>query len=122
MDVALEMLENEGYEHIFARHAACAAAAKAGLQALGFKLFAEPAMRLKRSRRHGCPRRRLGSVEQIDALARAWSLPAARIVSQVRSCALATSVMFNLRTWSRRSRSSAKRSMSSGHNVTSPAP
>jgi len=42
MDVALEMLENEGYEHIFARHAACAATAKAGLQALGFKLFAEP--------------------------------------------------------------------------------
>jgi aspartate aminotransferase-like enzyme len=42
MDVALEMLENEGYERIFARHAACAASAQAGLQALGFKLFAEP--------------------------------------------------------------------------------
>jgi aspartate aminotransferase-like enzyme len=41
MDVALEMLEDEGYEHIFARHAACAASAQAGLQALGFRLFAE---------------------------------------------------------------------------------
>jgi len=43
MDVALEMLEAEGYEHIFARHAACAAAAQSGLTALGFKLFAQPA-------------------------------------------------------------------------------
>ncbi len=43
MDVALEMLETEGYEHIFARHAACAAAAQAGLTALGFALFADPA-------------------------------------------------------------------------------
>ena len=42
MDVALDMLEDEGYEHIFARHAACAATAQTGLQALGFRLFAEP--------------------------------------------------------------------------------
>jgi len=42
MDVALEMLEAEGYDAIFARHASCAAAARAGLQALGFRLFAEP--------------------------------------------------------------------------------
>ena len=42
LDAALEMLENEGYPHIFARHAACAAAARAGLSALGFKLFADP--------------------------------------------------------------------------------
>lgn len=41
MDVALEMLENEGYKHIFVRHATCAATAQAGLQALGFRLFAE---------------------------------------------------------------------------------
>ena len=33
MDVALEMLEHEGYERIFARHAACADAARAGLTA-----------------------------------------------------------------------------------------
>jgi len=43
MDVALEMLEDEGYDQIFARHAACAAAARAGLTALGFELFADPA-------------------------------------------------------------------------------
>jgi aspartate aminotransferase-like enzyme len=43
LDVALEMLEDEGYANIFARHAACAAAARAGLAALGFELFADPA-------------------------------------------------------------------------------
>ena len=43
LDAALEMLEQEGYPHIFARHAACAAAARAGLSALGFRLFADPA-------------------------------------------------------------------------------
>jgi len=43
MDVALEMLEQEGYEQVFARHAACAAAARAGLSGLGLRLFADPA-------------------------------------------------------------------------------
>ena len=43
LDTALGMLEAEGYAHIFARHAACAAAARAGLAALGFRLFADPA-------------------------------------------------------------------------------
>jgi aspartate aminotransferase-like enzyme len=43
LDVALEMLESEGREQIFARHASCAAAAQAGLTALGFSLFADPA-------------------------------------------------------------------------------
>ncbi|HUR15722.1 MAG TPA: alanine--glyoxylate aminotransferase family protein [Candidatus Limnocylindrales bacterium] len=42
LDVALDILESEGDEHIFARHAACAAAARAGLMALGYSLFAEP--------------------------------------------------------------------------------
>ena len=42
LDVALEMLEAEGYPSIFARHAACAAAARAGLSALGFELVADP--------------------------------------------------------------------------------
>jgi len=43
MDAALEMLEREGYEHIFARHQACASAARAGLSALGYRLFADQA-------------------------------------------------------------------------------
>ena len=43
LDVALELIEAEGYERIFARHAACGAAARAGLSALGFDLFADPA-------------------------------------------------------------------------------
>jgi aspartate aminotransferase-like enzyme len=43
LDVAMEMLEREGLPAIFARHAACAAAARAGLVALGFRLFADPA-------------------------------------------------------------------------------
>lgn len=42
LDVALEMLERETYPHVFARHAACADAARAGLKALGFELFADP--------------------------------------------------------------------------------
>jgi aspartate aminotransferase-like enzyme len=43
LDVALDLLDAEGYVQIFARHAACAAAARAGLDALGFRLLAEPA-------------------------------------------------------------------------------
>jgi aspartate aminotransferase-like enzyme len=43
LDRALEMLEQEGYEHVFARHAACARTARAGLSALGYRLFADPA-------------------------------------------------------------------------------
>lgn len=43
LDVALDMLEAEGYAQIFARHAACARATRAGLAALGFRLFADPA-------------------------------------------------------------------------------
>jgi aspartate aminotransferase-like enzyme len=41
LDVALEMLEKETYPQVLARHAACANAARAGLTALGFKLFAD---------------------------------------------------------------------------------
>ncbi len=43
LDVALEMLEGETYPAVFARHAACAAAARAGLTELGLQLFADPA-------------------------------------------------------------------------------
>ena len=42
LDVSLEMLGAEGYPQVFARHAACAAATRAGLTALGFSLFADP--------------------------------------------------------------------------------
>lgn len=41
LDAALELMEQEGAEAIFARHAACAAATRAGLTALGFELFAD---------------------------------------------------------------------------------
>jgi aspartate aminotransferase-like enzyme len=43
LEAALELIEAEGYEGIFARHAACGAAARAGLAAMGFRLFAESA-------------------------------------------------------------------------------
>lgn len=43
LDVALDLLEAEGYDRIFARHAACAQAARDGLTRLGFRLFADPA-------------------------------------------------------------------------------
>ncbi len=42
LDRALEMLEQEGYGNVFARHADCARAARAGLSALGYRLFADP--------------------------------------------------------------------------------
>ena len=43
LDVALDLLDAEGYPQIFARHAACATAARAGLEALGLRLLADPA-------------------------------------------------------------------------------
>ncbi len=42
VDEGLRLMANEGAESIFARHEACAAAARAGLAALGFELFADP--------------------------------------------------------------------------------
>ncbi|TMG25052.1 MAG: alanine--glyoxylate aminotransferase family protein [Chloroflexi bacterium] len=44
LDVALKHMEQEGQEAIFARHAACAAATRAGLKALGFELFPDLAV------------------------------------------------------------------------------
>ncbi len=45
LDVALGLMADEGPAAIFARHAACAAATRAGLEALGFALLADPANR-----------------------------------------------------------------------------
>lgn len=42
LDSALELLEQEGYDKVFARHDNCARAARAGLAALGYRLFADP--------------------------------------------------------------------------------
>ncbi len=47
VDEGLRLMAAEGAEGIFARHEACAAATQAGLQALGFELFADPAHRSK---------------------------------------------------------------------------
>jgi aspartate aminotransferase-like enzyme len=41
VDEGLRLMQQEGAEAIFARHEACAAAARAGLAALGFELFAD---------------------------------------------------------------------------------
>ena len=43
LDVALQLMAAEGRETIYARHAACGAAARAGLAAMGFELFADQA-------------------------------------------------------------------------------
>ena len=43
LESALTLMEAEGMEAVFARHAACGAASRAGLQAMGFELFADPA-------------------------------------------------------------------------------
>ena len=42
VDEGIRLMTAEGAEHVFTRHAACAAAARAGLTALGFELFADP--------------------------------------------------------------------------------
>jgi len=41
VDEGIRLMTAEGAEHVFARHEACAAAARAGLEALGFELFAD---------------------------------------------------------------------------------
>lgn len=45
VDEGLRLMAQEGSAAIFARHEACAAATQAGLEALGFQLFADPAHR-----------------------------------------------------------------------------
>ncbi len=61
VDEGLSLMEREGAPAIFARHEACAAAARAGLVALGFELFADPAVRLAdRDRGPASPRTSTG--------------------------------------------------------------
>jgi predicted phosphoserine aminotransferase len=43
LDVALDMMATEGLDGVYRRHAAVAAATRAGLEALGYRLFADPA-------------------------------------------------------------------------------
>jgi len=43
LEAALVLIEAEGFEGIFARHAACGATARAGIQAMGLTPFADPA-------------------------------------------------------------------------------
>lgn len=47
VDEGLRLMTAEGADHVFARHEACAAASRAGLEALGFELFADPAVASK---------------------------------------------------------------------------
>jgi aspartate aminotransferase-like enzyme len=47
VDEGLRIMSAEGKDGVFARHEACAAAARAGLTALGFELFADPAVASK---------------------------------------------------------------------------
>lgn len=47
VDEGIRLMNEEGQAGVFARHIACAAAAQAGLQALGFELFAEASHRSK---------------------------------------------------------------------------
>jgi serine---pyruvate transaminase len=42
LDVALDMIEEEGLENVFARHALLAKATRAGAQAMGLELYGEP--------------------------------------------------------------------------------
>ena len=47
VDEGIRLMHAEGQAGVFARHVACAAATQAGLEALGFQLFAEPSHRSK---------------------------------------------------------------------------
>jgi aspartate aminotransferase-like enzyme len=47
VDEGLRLMAAEGKDRVFARHEACAAAAQAGLAALGFQLFADPTVASK---------------------------------------------------------------------------
>ena len=47
VDEGIRLMKEETQAGVFARHVACAAAAQAGLEALGFQLLAEPAHRSK---------------------------------------------------------------------------
>lgn len=43
LEAALVLIEAEGYDGVYARHAACGAAARAGLKSMGFELYADQA-------------------------------------------------------------------------------
>ena len=43
LEAALELMQAEGWQAIYARHAACGAASRAGLAAMGFQLYADQA-------------------------------------------------------------------------------
>ncbi len=47
VDEGIRLMNDEGQAGVFARHVACAAATQAGLEALGFELFAAPTHRSK---------------------------------------------------------------------------
>jgi aspartate aminotransferase-like enzyme len=47
VDEGIQLMNEEGQAAVFARHLACAAATQAGIEALGFELFAEPSHRSK---------------------------------------------------------------------------
>jgi aspartate aminotransferase-like enzyme len=47
VDEGIRLMNEEGQAGVFARHIACAAASQAGLEALGFQLFADKAVRSK---------------------------------------------------------------------------
>jgi aspartate aminotransferase-like enzyme len=47
VDEGIRLMQAEGQEGVFARHVTCAAASQAGLEALGFQLFADKAVRSK---------------------------------------------------------------------------
>lgn len=47
VDEGLRLMHEEGQTAVFARHVACAAATQAGLESLGFQLFADPPVRSK---------------------------------------------------------------------------
>ena len=78
VDEGIRLMTAEGPEGVFARHEACAAAARAGLSALGFELFADPRHASKTVTAAVVPATSTGSRSTARSSAAAWSWPAAR--------------------------------------------
>ena len=90
LDDALGMMEAETLAGVFRRHQAVAAATRAGLEALGFRLYADPRHRPPRSRARGCRTASTGRSSTRRSWSAASSWPAVRARHPARPFASAT--------------------------------
>ena len=122
VDEGLRLMRPRARPAIFARHEACAAASRAGLQALGFELFADAARSRRRpSPPRSCPRASTGRRSTARSRPTASSSPAARASSPARSSGSATSARSRSTRSSARSPSSRRVALEQGRADRRPA-